>query len=114
MRVHACARRLRSVARLQPGSGLEAVSSELGVCAMDIVAAALEAAGNLQDSLLSRNALGAGPGTPSVLRMLLRLGTAATGLIHGSLASSHDTVHGVHTAWWGGRCVCCQVHGWFP
>ena len=54
--------RLNSVARLKPGSGLEAVAAELGACASDIVLAALEAAGNLQDSLLCRTALGAGPG----------------------------------------------------
>ena len=63
--------RLKHLARLTPGSGLEAVAAELGGCSAEVVLAALEAAATLQASLLQPAALGHGtchvstsPGNP--------------------------------------------------
>lgn len=54
--------RLRGLAKLAPHSGLDAVATELGNCVADIVLAALEAAVNLQDALLTPAGLGVGNG----------------------------------------------------
>ena len=90
MRGCAHARRLKGLARLTPGSGLEAVAAELGGCSAEVVLAALEATDALQASLLQPAALGPGGGRrcspiPSMLLTLFSWVFAAPPLLCGAI-----------------------------
>lgn len=58
--------RLRHIARLDPGAGLELDSTDLGMCAHEVVLATLQATATLQDSLLFPGALRPGVHDPAV------------------------------------------------
>lgn len=55
-----CAGRLRGLERLTPEDGAGIALAELGSCVAEVVLASLEAAGKLQDLLLTSNAFGFG------------------------------------------------------
>ena len=73
-------RRLRHISRLDPGTSLELDSTDLGMCAHEVVLATLQATTALQDSLLFPGALRpgvhhpAGDDTASFLGYPTRLG----------------------------------------
>ena len=56
--------RLRHISRLDPGAGLELDSTDLGLCAQEVVLATLQATATLQDSLLFPGALSPGVHSP--------------------------------------------------